>query len=85
VVAWWLGAPLSIVFVGLFLTRDRHFSLGMRAAALPAMALVSLAAAWAGMSSGVFAVITVVALVWRVPLGEPTQSVPRTGNEQPDG
>lgn len=85
VVAWWLGAPLSIVFVGLFLTRDRHFSLGMRAAALPAMAFVSLAAAWAGMSSGVFAVITVVTLVWRVPLGEPTQSVPRTGNEQPDG
>jgi len=73
VVAWWIGAPLAMFFVALFLTRDRHFSLGARSAALPVMALVALAAAWAGMSSWVFAAIAVAAVVWRIPLREPAE------------
>lgn len=70
-VAWWLGVPLAVFFVGLSLTRDRHFALGKRTLALPVMACVALSASWAGMSSWIFAAIAVIALVWRVPLREP--------------
>lgn len=70
-VAWWIGVPLAVFFLALYLIRDRYFSLGVRAAALPAMALISLAAAWAGMASGAFAAIAVCAVIWRVPLREP--------------
>lgn len=69
-VAWWLGVPLAVFFIGLTVTRDRHFSLGVRAMALPVMAAVSLLAAWQGGASWVFAVIAIITLVWRVPIYE---------------
>jgi low temperature requirement protein LtrA len=70
-VAWWLGAPLTIGFASLWLIRDRHFRLGPRQAALPIMAIAALGAAWAGLSSWAFAIVAVLALLWRVPLREP--------------
>lgn len=74
-VAWWLGTPLAVFFAGLFLIRDRYFSLGKRVFALPVMASIALAAGWAGIPSWVFAAISVSTLVWRVPLHEPAAPV----------
>ncbi|MFV0386276.1 low temperature requirement protein A [Paracoccus sp. (in: a-proteobacteria)] len=67
-VAWWLGGPLATFWIALTLIRDRHFSLGWRGLALPVMALVALAAAWTGATTYVFALISVIAVLWRVPM-----------------
>lgn len=67
-IAWWLGAPLAVIFAALWAVRDRYFALGMRGLALPVMALVALAAGWAGLPSWAFAAIAVLATLWRVPM-----------------
>ncbi|MEZ5920385.1 MAG: low temperature requirement protein A [Parvularculaceae bacterium] len=68
VLAWWLGAPLALFCFFLWIVRDRYFDLGFRGFALPAIAVVSLAAAAAGASTPMFAVIAVVGVLWRVPM-----------------
>jgi lipopolysaccharide/colanic/teichoic acid biosynthesis glycosyltransferase len=50
---------------------DLTFSLVMSVLALPVMALASLAAAAAGLETWAFALIALIALLWRVPLREP--------------
>jgi low temperature requirement protein LtrA len=70
-VAWWVGVPLAIVFTSIWATRDKYFNRGPRGFALPVMALASLAAAAAGLETWAFALIALIALLWRVPLREP--------------
>jgi low temperature requirement protein LtrA len=67
-IAVWLGVPLAVVLLALWLTRDRHLPLGWRHPALPVMAAVALLAGLLGQSIWVFALIMIAALVWRVPL-----------------
>jgi len=69
VISWWLGASLAVLFLALWLTRDRHFSLSARGFALPAAAIGAIVAAAFGAPSWVFAGLTVLAAIWRVPLG----------------
>lgn len=70
-IAWWMGIPMAIFLVGLYLTRDRHFPLGPRKFALPIMAIAALAVAAAGLPSWAFAGIMLITLFWRVPMSEP--------------
>lgn len=67
-IAWWLGVPLATFWLSLTFIRDRHFSLGNRAYALPVMSAIALLASWAGAPTLVFAVISVIAVLWRVPM-----------------
>ncbi|MEZ5925965.1 MAG: low temperature requirement protein A [Hyphomicrobiaceae bacterium] len=69
-VSLWLGLPMTIVLLALWVTRDRYHSLGWRQPALPVMSAAALLAGVAGASIWVFSVIMIVALVWRVPLSE---------------
>ena len=68
VISWWIGAPIAVLFVALWVTRDRHFSLGPRGYALPIAALGSVIAAWLGAPGWAFGLLTVAALIGRVPL-----------------
>jgi low temperature requirement protein LtrA len=67
----WLGLPLAIFLAALWIARDRHFQLGMRAPALPTMALAALAAVLLGAPVWMFAVISVGGMIWRVPFFGP--------------
>jgi low temperature requirement protein LtrA len=67
-VSWWLGAPLAVLFVAIWVTRDRHFALGARGFALPLGAIGALGVAWAGAPAWAFAGLTVLVLLWRTPL-----------------
>lgn len=67
-IAWWLGAPLAAFWLTLTFIRDRHFDLGHRAYALPVMSGIAVLAAWVGAPTLVFAVISVLAVWWRVPM-----------------
>lgn len=69
-VSKWLGLPLAVFLLALFVTCCSHIA-SARKYALPVMALVSVAAAFAAAPSWVFAIIAVVAVIWRVPLNEP--------------
>ena len=69
-IAWWLGVPMAVFFLTLCIVRDRHFNLGICGYAMPAMAVVALAAAALGMGSWVFAAIAVIAVIWRLPVRE---------------
>jgi low temperature requirement protein LtrA len=73
VVAWWLGAPLALFYGAIWLTRDRLLA-GSRQIALPVVGLAVLAASAAGAPSWVFAVLSVVAVIWRVPMGAPASA-----------
>lgn len=67
-VSWWLGAPLSIIFLALWVTRDRHFALGPRAIALPFGVVAALGVAGAGAPIWAFAALSILVLLWRTPL-----------------
>lgn len=67
--SWWIGAPLAVLFVTLWFTRDWHFALGARRFALPVGALGAVVAAWAAAPVWAFAGLSVLVLLWRVPLG----------------
>ncbi|WP_166461824.1 low temperature requirement protein A [Paracoccus alkanivorans] len=67
-IAKWLGVPLAVFWLTLAVIRDRHFRLGRRAFALPAMAVLVLLAAWFGAPTTVFALLSVIAVLWRVPM-----------------
>lgn len=67
-ISWWIGAPLAVIFLALWLTRDRHFALGRRGLALPLAALAAIATASASAPAWAFAGIAVLALLWRTPL-----------------
>lgn len=71
-VAWWLGAPLAVFFVAIWLTRDRHFALGARTFALPISAVGAIGVAWAGAPAWAFAALTVLVVLWRTPLRSET-------------
>jgi low temperature requirement protein LtrA len=75
-IAWWLGTPLAMFFLMMWVTRDRHFDLGKRAYALPAMAVISFIVAWAGLPCWAFSLVALIALVWRVPIEEPVDEAP---------
>jgi len=67
-VSWWLGAPLAVLFVAIWLTRDRHFALGARGFALPVGAIGAVGTAWASSPAWAFAGLTVLVVLWRTPL-----------------
>ncbi|MGL4310922.1 MAG: low temperature requirement protein A [Paracoccaceae bacterium] len=69
-VAWYIGVPLAVAWITLWIIRDRYHDLGARGLALPVMALVAVAGAALGLPAWGFAVISVVALLWRVPMRE---------------
>lgn len=69
--SWWLGVPLAIFYVALWVTRDRHFDHGSRSYALPVMALVALIGSFLGLPTWGFAIIAVATVLWRVPMKEP--------------
>lgn len=66
--ARYLGLPLALAFLSLWVLRDRYHRLGHRQAALPAMALLMLGAAFTGQASWAFALLSVLTLIWRAPL-----------------
>ncbi|KRG71544.1 low temperature requirement protein A [Pseudoxanthomonas dokdonensis] len=67
-VAWWLGIPLAVYWLSLSLLRDRHFPLGPRQFALPLMAVLAIVASLLGSSTAVFAGLSVIAVLLRVPM-----------------
>lgn len=67
-VSWWLGAPLAVLLVAIWLTRDRHFALGARGFALPVGAIGAVGTAWASSPAWVFAGLIVLVVLWRTPL-----------------
>lgn len=67
-VAKWLGIPLAVYWLSLSLLRDRHFPLGVRQLALPLMAVLAIVAALMGGSTAVFAGLSVIAVLLRVPM-----------------
>jgi low temperature requirement protein LtrA len=69
VVSWWLGGPLAVFLLAMWLARDRHFTRGARGAALPVMAAASIIAATLGAPSWAYAALAVLTVIWRVPLG----------------
>lgn len=66
--SWWLGAPLSLFLLTLWLVRDRHFKLGKRALSLPLMAVAVFVAAVLHAPIWVFAGLGIFTVLWRVPL-----------------
>lgn len=72
--AWWLGGPLAVFYLALWLTRDRHFDRGWRSHALPAMAVIALIGAMLGLPTWGFAVIGVATVLWRCPMVEPASA-----------
>ena len=65
--AWWPGGALAVLSLALWAARDRYHS-SQRILALPAMAAVSLGAAYAGAPSWAFALVAIIALVRRAPI-----------------
>lgn len=70
-VIWFIGAPLALAVTALWAVRDRHLTLGLRAAALPAAALAILCATAIQAEPYVYAGLLLAALLWRVPLSSP--------------
>ncbi len=67
-VSAWLGAALALGSAALWLTRDRVLALSPRyRLALPAMAAAFAAAGAAGLPVWSFALLSVVAVIWRAP------------------
>lgn len=77
--AKWLGVPIAIFMISLWVTRDRHFNYGWRSLALPVMAAVALLGSVLGLPTWGFAIIAVTTVIWRCPLREPQGEV-RTGH-----
>ncbi|WP_299841535.1 low temperature requirement protein A [uncultured Paracoccus sp.] len=69
--AMWLGLPLAVFMLALWVARDRHFHHGIRSLALPVMAGVSVVGAFLDLPTWGFALIAVVAVLWRCPIHEP--------------
>ncbi len=71
-VGWFIGAPLAVAYLTLWLIRDRFMNLNWRAMSLPVGALAVLIASALPFSSPLlFATIAVATLLWRVPFSEP--------------
>ncbi len=67
-IAPFLGAALALVYAALWIVRDRDLPLPpRRMLALPAMAGVMLAAGLAGAPAWVFAMLSILAVLWRAP------------------
>jgi hypothetical protein len=66
-IAWWPGGGLAVFSLALWATRDRYHS-SQRILALPAMAAVSLGAAYTEAPNWAFALVAIIALVWRGPI-----------------
>jgi low temperature requirement protein LtrA len=80
-VAWFIGGPLAIAFLALWAIRDQFHPLGISSCSLPIMAIVYGAAAALGSPVWVFAMISVIALVWRVPRWRKNRFDPPSGRQ----
>ncbi|AGT09658.1 low temperature requirement protein A [Paracoccus aminophilus] len=67
-IAWWFAVPLALIWVTLWLIRDRKVALGGRGLALPVGAGLALLGGVLGLPIWGFAVIAVIAQIWRAPL-----------------
>lgn len=68
-VALYLGFSLAVLYLALWVVRDRPLGLSGRAAlALPVMALAFAAAAIAGLATWAFALLSIAAVWWRAPV-----------------
>lgn len=65
--SWWLGVPMAVFYAALWLVRDRHYHLGRATWSLPVMAVLSILGAAMALPVVGFAVIAVIAQVWRAP------------------
>ncbi len=68
VTAWYIGGPLALASATLWFIRDRFHALGGRARALPLMALVFGGGAALALPSWGFAILCIIALLWRIPM-----------------
>jgi low temperature requirement protein LtrA len=66
-VGWFIGGPLAIALLSLWLVRDRYIALGPRAPALPVGAAAILLATALQSEPFVYAALTLAILIWRVP------------------
>lgn len=66
-VGWFIGGPLAIALLTLWIIRDRYMALGARNMALPVGAALILAATAMQAPPLAFAAIAVATLLWRVP------------------
>ena len=67
-VGWFIGAPLAVAYLTLWLVRDQFMALGWRALSLPVGALaVLISMALTTASPLMFAALAIATLIWRVP------------------
>ena len=67
-VSWFIGGPLAVAYLTLWLVRDRYMKLGWRALSLPVGALAVLIVTALPFSTPLyFAALAVATLIWRVP------------------
>lgn len=70
-VGWFVGGPLAMALLALWVVRDRYLPLGMRAYALPIGAAAILITTALQAEPFVFAALLLATLLWRVPLSNP--------------
>lgn len=68
VVSWFIGGPLTVALLALWVVRDRYMTLGARRFALPVGAAAIVAATALTTQPLIFAAIMVATLLWRVPM-----------------
>ena len=69
-IGWFVGGPIALVLITLWVIRDRYMALGPRAFALPVGALAFLIATYAQVPPLAYAALALIVLLWRVPLTE---------------
>jgi low temperature requirement protein LtrA len=68
VVGWFIGGPLAMALLALWVVRDRYMALGARRFALPVGAVAVLTATALTPEPLIFAALMVAILLWRVPM-----------------
>ncbi len=67
-VAWYLGGPLALCLIVLWVIRDSRHDLGLRAWALPIMAGMMILGSLLAIPAWAFALLMLATALWRVPL-----------------
>lgn len=68
IVGWFVGGPLAVALLALWVVRDRYMPLGARRWALPVGATAILAATAFTTEPMIFAAVMIATLLWRAPM-----------------